>query len=169
VRVPPVIRFPKAAGRSGRRVPALSDLLDIAPTIADVFGVLGKGGSDREFQGQSLLPVLEGAPGKPAVLSRSVWDRPRYALRDERFKFLYDSRTGEEQLFDLVADPGESRDVASQQPLRTAYYRQALHSWTLRLARRGPGGSETAELTCEQCENLRSLGYIQGDCSRHCK
>jgi arylsulfatase A-like enzyme len=47
--------------------------------------------------------------------------------------------------------------------------RSALHAWTLRLARRGPGGSETAELTCEQCENLRSLGYIQGDCPRHCK
>jgi arylsulfatase A-like enzyme len=169
VRVPLVIRFPKGTGPAKRRVPALTDLLDVAPTIADVFGVLGKGGSDREFQGRSLLPVLEGAPGKPAVLSRSVWDRPRYALRDERFKFFYDTRSGEEQLYDLEADPGESRDVALEEPLRTAYYRQALHSWTLRLARRGPGGSETAELTCEQCENLRSLGYIQGDCSRHCK
>jgi arylsulfatase A-like enzyme len=150
-------------------VPALSDLLDVAPTIADVFGVLGRGGSDREFQGRSLLPVLEGAPGKPAVLSRSVWDRPRYALRDERFKFFYDTRSGEEALYDLETDPGESRDVAPEEPLRTAYYRQALHAWTLRLGRRGPGGTETAVLTCEQCENLRSLGYIQGDCSRHCR
>jgi len=169
VRVPLVIRFPRGTGPANRRVPALSDLLDIAPTIADVFAVLGKGGSDREFQGRSLLPVIEGAPGKPAVLSRSVWDRPRYALRDERFKFFYDTRTGEERLYDLETDPGESRDVASEEPLRAAYYRQALHAWTLRLARRRPGGSETAELTCEQCENLRSLGYIQGDCSRHCK
>jgi arylsulfatase A-like enzyme len=169
VRVPLIVRFPKDTGPSSRRVPALTDLLDIAPTIADVFGVLGKGGSDREFQGRSLLPVLLGAPGKPAVLSRSVWDRPRYALRDERFKFLYDTRSGEERLYDLDTDPGESRDVASEEPLRTAYYRQALHSWTLRLGRRTPGGAEAAELTCEQCENLRSLGYIQGDCSRHCR
>ncbi|HKZ31115.1 MAG TPA: sulfatase [Vicinamibacteria bacterium] len=169
VRVPLIVRFPKGTGPAKARVPALSDLLDIAPTIADVFGVLGKGGSDREFQGRSLLPVLLGAPGKPAVLSRSVWDRPRYALRDERFKFFYDTRSGEEGLYDLEADPSESRDVAPEEPLRTAYYRQALHAWTLRLARRGPGGSEAAELTCEQCENLRSLGYIQGDCSRVCK
>jgi hypothetical protein len=89
------------------------DLLDLAPTIADVFGVLGQGGSDKQFQGRSLLPVLEGAPGKPAVLSRTVWDRPRYSLRDERFKFIYDTRTGEEQLFDLQTDPGETRDVAA--------------------------------------------------------
>ena len=131
--------LPEGAGPAGVRVAGLVDLLDLAPTIADVFGVLGKGGSDREFQGRSLLPVIAGAPGKPAVLSRTVWDRPRYALRDERFKFVYDTRTGEEELYDLAADPGETHDLAAAEPLRAAYYRQALHHWTLRLARRGPG------------------------------
>ncbi len=97
VHVPLVVRFPKGAGPAGMRIAALADLLDLAPTIADVFGVRGKGGSDREFQGRSLLPVIAGAPGKPAVLSRTVWDRPRYALRDERFKYFYDTRSGEEQ------------------------------------------------------------------------
>jgi arylsulfatase A-like enzyme len=171
VRVPLVIRFPRAAGvNGGQRIKALTDLLDVAPTVADVFGVLGKGGSDREFQGRSLLPVLAGAPGKPAVLSRTVWDRPRYALRDERFKFHYDSRSGEERLFDLDGDPDERRDLAASRPLRAAYYRQALHAWTLELARRSRGGAGTeATLTCEQCENLRSLGYIQGDCSKYCR
>ena len=50
--------------------------------------------------------VALGAPGKPAVLSRTVWDRPRYALRDERFKFLYDTRTGEERLVRPRGRPG---------------------------------------------------------------
>jgi arylsulfatase len=169
VHVPLVVRFPKAAGVSPRRLPPLADLLDLAPTIADVFGVLGKGGSEREFQGRSLLPAVEGAPGKAAVLSRSVWDRPRYALRELRYKYFYDTRSGEEQLYDLERDPGETRDLVGAQPLRAAYYRQALHAWTLRLARRAPSGSDTAELSCEQCENLRSLGYIQGDCAAYCR
>jgi arylsulfatase A-like enzyme len=164
VRVPLIVRFPKGTGPAGRRVGALADLLDVAPTVADVFGALGKGSSLREFQGRSLLPVVEGAPGKPAVLSRSVWDRPRYALRDERYKYLYDTRTGEERLFDLDADPGETRDLGPAEPLRAAYYRQALHAWTLRLARRGPAGAEPAELSPQQCENLRALGYVQGEC-----
>ena len=64
-RVPLIVRFPPAAGVSGRRVGALADLLDLGPTIADLFGVLGEGGSDRAFTGRSLLPVIEGAPGKP--------------------------------------------------------------------------------------------------------
>jgi hypothetical protein len=59
--------------------------------------------------------------------------------------------------------------VAEEEPLRTAYYRQALHSWTHRLASRTPGGSENAKLTCEQCQNLRSLGYIQSDCKEACR
>ncbi len=164
VHVPLIVRFPKEAGIAGKRVAALADLLDLAPTIADVFGVLGKGGSDREFQGRSLLPVLAGAPGKPAVLSRTVWDRPRYALRDEQYKYLYYTQTGQEWLYDLVADPAEARDLAAREPLRTAYYRQALHHWTLRLARRSAGGGEAAQLSPEQCENLKSLGYIEGKC-----
>jgi arylsulfatase A-like enzyme len=164
VHVPLIVRFPKGAGPAGKRVAALADLLDVAPTIADVLGARGKGGSDREFQGRSLLPVIEGAPGKPAVLSRTVWDRPRYALRDERYKYIYYTQTGEEWLYDLQDDPGETRDLASREPLRTAYYRQALHAWTLQLARRGPAGSEQAELSREQCENLKALGYVQSEC-----
>jgi arylsulfatase A-like enzyme len=163
--VPLIVRLPKGKGPSGIRLKGLVDLLDVGPTIADVFGVLGKGGSDKEFQGRSLLPVIEGGPGKSAVLSRTVWDRPRYALRDQRFKFIYDTRTGEQELYDLSADSSETRNVSSQEPIRSAYYRQALHQWVASLARAGGGGGEAVDhLTHEQCENLRSLGYITGDC-----
>jgi len=164
VHVPLIIRFPKGVVLPGQRVRVLADLLDVAPTIADVFGVLGKAGSDQQFQGRSLLPAIAGAPGKPAVLSRTVWDRPRYALRDERYKFFYDTRTGEERLIDLEHDPAERHDLTGTEPLRASYYRQALHYWTLRLARRAPGGAEQAQLSREQCENLKALGYIQSEC-----
>ena len=83
-RVPLIVHFPKGVGPRGVRVKELVDLLDLAPTVADVFGVRDKGGADREFHGQSLLPVMMGARGKALVLSRTVWDRPRYALRDAR-------------------------------------------------------------------------------------
>jgi arylsulfatase A-like enzyme len=160
IHIPLVVRFPAGKGPAGKRIAGLVDLLDVAPTIADAFGLLGQGGSDKQFQGRSLLPVAEGAPGKAAVLARTVWDRPRYALRDERFKYLYDTRTGEEQLFDVVADPAEARDLARTDPLRAAYFRQALHQWILGLGRRG-GAAEQAALTPEQHENLCALGYIQ--------
>ncbi len=162
VHVPLIVRLP--GGPKGKRIGDLVDLLDVAPTIADVFGVLGKGGSDKAFQGRSLLPLIGGAPGKAAVLSRTVWDRPRYALRDARYKYLYDTRSGEERLFDLEADPGEERDQLAADPLRAAYYRQSLHRWTLALAGRPSAAGENVKLTPEQCESLRAIGYVHADC-----
>ena len=98
VHVPLIVRFPKGAGPAGLRIAGAQRTCSTSrrrsPTCS---ACCGKGGSEREFQGRSLLPVIAGAPGKPAVLSRTIWDRPRYALRDERFKYFYDTRSGEEQ------------------------------------------------------------------------
>jgi arylsulfatase A-like enzyme len=164
VRVPLVVRFPPGRGPKGLRLDGLVDLLDIAPTVTDIFGLRGQGGSDREFQGRSLIPMAAGAPGKPVVLSRTVWDRPRYALRDSRYKFLFDTRTGEAALFDEVADPAESRNLAASEPVRAAYYRESLHAWMRTLARPAAPAGEEAKLTPEQCENLKALGYTAAEC-----
>jgi arylsulfatase A-like enzyme len=142
-------------------VSELVDLLDIAPTVADVFGVRHRGGADREFQGRSLLPVVAGARGKPFVVSRTVWDRPRYALRDGRWTYLFDTASGEQRLFDGAADPGETRNVAASHPLRTSWFRETLHQWMLTVFRPGaaaPGPPPT--MSREQCEDLKALGYV---------
>jgi len=164
-RVPLIVRFPEGVGPRGVRVKGLVDLLDLAPTVADVFGARDKGGADREFQGQSLLPVTTGAAGKPLVLSRTIWDRPRYALRDGRWAYMYETATGVEHLFDTARDPGETKDLARNEGLRTAYYRQTLHDLTRGVSRPvKSGGEETVgAMTKEQCDNLKSLGYLRSD------
>ena len=159
--VPLVVRFPSAAGLAGRRISALADLLDLGPTIADLFGALGRGGSDREFQGRSLLPVLFGAEGEQAVLSRTVWERPLYAQRDARYKLVYDTRTGAEQLFDLASDPAETREISASEPLRAAWARESLHHWIAQVSRRTRTETGAAPgMTREQCESLKSMGYL---------
>jgi arylsulfatase A-like enzyme len=162
IHVPLVVHLPKGAAVSARRPDGLFDLLDVAPTLADLFGVRKQGGAEKSFQGTSLLPAMMGAPGQPAVLSRTVWDRPRYALRDPRYKFVYDTRTGEERLFDLQADAQETRDLAASDPLRTAYFRQELHDWMAHLRPQAGEGSDTAP-SREECLNLKSLGYLGAD------
>ena len=113
----------------------------MAPTIADIFGVRGKGGSDREFQGRSLLPVVAGRARQAggALAHASGTARATRCATSASSSSTTRARARSE-LFDLTADPGETRDVADEEPLRAAYYRQALHAWTLRLARRGRGG-----------------------------
>ena len=163
-RIPLVVRFPAGDFPRGVRVGGLVDLLDVAPTVADVFGVRHEGGADREFQGRSLLPVVVGAPGKPMVVSRTVWDRPRYAVRDGRFTYLYDTANGRERLFDTAEDPGETRDVAASHPLRTAWFRETLHHWMRRVFRPGTEREESrAVMTRDQCEALKALGYLEAD------
>jgi arylsulfatase A-like enzyme len=163
VHIPLIVRFPSGRGPAGLRIKALVDLLDVAPTVADIFGVLGKGGSDRAFAGRSLLSVAAGAPGTPAVFTRTATgERPSYAVRDGRFVYIRSLRYGSEELYDAVADPREKRKIAGRRPLETAYYRQLLNRWLASL-RRGIDEEEgaKAQLTPEQLENLRALGYVQ--------
>jgi arylsulfatase A-like enzyme len=160
VHVPLIVRLPAGKGPRGLRVRGLVDHLDIAPTVLELLGVPAPSGG--RFQGRSLLPVIAGAAGKPAVLSRTVWDRPVYALRDERFKLIYDTRTGGSELYDLEADPDERRELSAAQPLRAEYYRQTLQHWILGLrpATAAAAAAQRLETTPEQCENLKSLGYL---------
>lgn len=159
VHIPLVVRFPGGVGPSGARLRGLVDSLDIGPTIADAFGLPLEGRDG--FGGRSLLPVALGAPGKDMVFSRTTGERPRYMLRDTRFKYVYHSRFGPEELFDLEADPDEATDLSAQRPLLLGHYRQVLAAWLLGL-RRGLGESvPESDLTPEQRENLKALGYVQ--------
>ncbi len=159
LRVPLVVRFPSGKGPAGKRVDTLVDLLEVAPTIADVFGRLGKSGTDREFEGRSLLAVIDGAPGRGVTLLRSDEPEPGYALCDGQMKLVFGLRRGTLALFDLAADPGETNDLAGAQPIRAERYRLALFRWLRDLARApGEGGTET--LSPEELENLKALGYV---------
>ncbi len=159
VRVPLVVRFPEGKGPSGLRLGQLVDLLDVAPTVAEIFGLLGKGGSAEAFEGRSLLAVVEGAPGKAAILTRTSEDGPVYGLFDGSFKLVHDLGRGTSALYDLTADPGEETDIGDRQPIAVELYRQALHRWLRELARE-TGSADAQELTPEELETLRALGYV---------
>jgi arylsulfatase len=158
--IPLIIRFPPAAGLKGVRVEELTSLVDLAPTVAHIQGVLGKGGSDRAFRGRSLLPLITRRGSGGAVVSRSVGVRPVYGFVTQRFKLIYNSYTGEEELYDLEADPGERVDLAEREPLWTAVHRQALQRWMLGLRSAELSRAEPAQLDEQAVEALRALGYV---------
>jgi arylsulfatase A-like enzyme len=163
--IPLLVRIP--GGPRGRRVSQVTDLLDLAPTILDLFGL-----RDTPFkqaaQGASLLPLMAGA-GRAAdvvTLSRTVWERPVYALRDARYKLVYDTRTGRQQLYAIESDREETKDVAASEPVRATFYRQTLLRLLAGLKQPRPAGAPTgaATLTPEQCEHLKALGYADARC-----
>jgi arylsulfatase A-like enzyme len=169
--VPLVVRMP--GGPRGTTVAQMVDLLDLAPTVLDLFGAPDTPFA-KQAQGGTLLPALVGAGPRTGgtagegvlALSRTVWDRPVYALRDQRYKLIYDTRTGSEALYDLAEDGGETKDLSAAQPVRAAYYRQTLQQMltALRRTTAAAAGAPAAPPTREQCENLKALGYVDGRC-----
>jgi len=163
--LPPSIR----GSRPPARVSALVDLTDIAPTILDIFGLSGAGGSGRAFQGQSLLPRLtrRGPAGRDSreVLTRTVWDRPVYAVRNVSHTFIYNTSTSEFSLFDRssprphLEDP--EHDYAPRAPIALReMYRQNLLAYVASLKRRAVAGDKLEGMSRVQCEELKSLGYL---------
>jgi len=138
VRVPLVIAAPGITDGAGRgdgpradragletagaiHAPQVTSTIDIAPTVLDLLGIPAPAG----FHGRSRL-----APG--AGVARFFTDHSAWlmGLRDGRWKFIHDADTGRDQLFDLAADPGETRDVAARHPELAARYRADLQRWS---------------------------------------
>ena len=127
LRVPMIIAWPgNPAFRRGAAVHGMTHVTDIVPTL---LGITGVAGHDTNWQGRvvepmignSLLPALTGAVdsihGDDAPLGyelsgNAALFRGRYKL----VKNLPPIGDGRWQLFDIESDPGETRNLAAEQP-----------------------------------------------------
>lgn len=100
LRVPLLVRAP---GFAATRVDTPVSLVDLTPTIVDLFGLPAPG----VWMGQSLVPALLGEPLVPAR-PIAFESRPKQGLlRPDGTKVIRDLDFGTVEVFDLVADPGE--------------------------------------------------------------
>jgi arylsulfatase A-like enzyme len=123
IRVPYVVRYDRAI-RSGIRDRHLVLNLDLAPTIADVAGV-----EAPDAEGRSLLPLLgsRSAPWRMDFLIEHLQWRegiPSYCgVRSHRYLYVA-YETGEEELYDLAADPYQLHNRAGDPALASAITRR---------------------------------------------
>ena len=78
------------------------------------------------------------------------------SVSDGRFKLIQDLGGKPPVLFDLRADPGETRNVLPAERRTYARLRDALASWLAR--NEGKGAADEAR---EAQKKLKSLGYIE--------
>jgi arylsulfatase A-like enzyme len=132
IRTPAVLWAPGRvrAGESERLVTHL----DVLPTLAGIAGISLD--PRRRLDGSDVGPSLSGAanaPHEPVAFACEDGPDRRYALVDERWKLVETVRSGDAavapELFDLAADPLESKDVASAHPELVAELRAKLASW----------------------------------------
>jgi arylsulfatase A-like enzyme len=161
VRIPLILRFPPGTVPGGRRIASLTGLLDVAPTIADVLGIPKE--RTPTFRGRSLLPAAAGGSDTPpeGVLCRTVGGQPTYAWVGARYKYHHNTRGGDEEMYDLVRDPGERTDLLQAEPVKASFLRQRLFSALLALPGRSGPSASGWKVPADQREALRALGYVQ--------
>jgi len=91
-----------------------ASLIDIAPTLLDIAGVDQE--TRTKMEGRSLMPLLQGEsqPNRDAISeyhAEGVF-RACIMLRNQRYKYVF-IEDAEPQLFDLVDDPGEWINLAT--------------------------------------------------------
>jgi len=160
LRVPLWVRAPGAA-TAGRRVSAVVSVMDILPTLLSITSLP----VPPAVQGQDLSHMLEHstlAPEEVFALSTSMLSQPTlHAVRSNRYRLLWDEATDAHQLFDLEADPSETRDVARLYPKVASQLREILLSDLNRFATDGSLDRVSAPIPLSLCERLRALGYVQ--------
>lgn len=119
IRVPMIVRWPDGAG-AGQRAAQPVSLMDILPTALELAGTA----TPSDLDGQAL--AFDSAVQAERTL---YW---RYdsvaAMRQGPWKLLrFPDRTP--QLYNLAVDPGESSDLAMQEPLRVSAMMRALFAW----------------------------------------
>ncbi len=124
VRTPMIIAGPGIA--NARHSEALVNSVDVFNTIIELAGgsVTTTIGDGRPVDGVSFVEVLEGGTStREWIFADTTWGGTySYAIREQRFK-LVTSKRGEE-LFDLVDDPWETRNLLDAEldgPAITAY------------------------------------------------
>ena len=121
--IPLIFRGPGIPFGGVSNVPA--ELRDLMPTLLDLAGLPIPAG----VEGESLVRAIHGASegfkayvhGEHATLGQAM-----HWLTDGQWKYVWLSKDGIEQLFDLRNDPQELHDLAAAQPAQVAEWRQRL-------------------------------------------
>ncbi len=163
-RVPLIIRADGGI-RGGRRTDRVVGHVDLVPTILDLIEIE----TELDFQGASFRDVLEtGKREDPAptsvVYSETLlpWEAygwsPLFAIRDDRFKLIEGPFP---ELYDLAADPDESRNLAAEQPELVSRMRARIRS--VRDASDASSARAGAIMPDDDdLHRLEALGYVIG-------
>lgn len=131
VRVPFVMRWP-AQLPAGVRFDEPVSALDVVATVAAAAGVPLP--DDRVMDGVDLVPFVRGE--KQGAPHEALFWRADYtsAIRKGPLKLIRDRHSNVTALFDVVADPGETKDLTSTRPDEVKRLLGELDAWSTQCA-----------------------------------
>lgn len=140
-RMPFIVRYPGHTPAGAVDAQSVLSALDLLPTFTALAG-----GPARPQPGADGLNASRALLGRPLTRPTPLFweygrnnrsfryplgrDRsPNLAMRQGRWKLLLNDDGSDLQLYDLLANPTETNNVATQQPARAAAMRQQLLAW----------------------------------------
>lgn len=160
VHVPLIVKYP---GQQQRKdVEVTVSLVDLFPTVLDVIGAP----APRRLAGITLRKAEHLASRPVYAESYALWQKwgvEERFIDVERAVYLGGLKMvlttkGRRELYDLAADPNETRDVAASKPEQTAQLERLLKTWQQNYIK--PGDQELG-MGQEAVDRLKSLGYVQ--------
>ena len=121
VRVPCFIRWP-GQFKAGTKINEISGAIDLLPTLTALAGIKRVG--DKPLDGRDLSPLLRGQQiqwPKRLIFSHQAG---RVSVRSQTHRL-----DDKGELFDMVADPGQTKSITKGQPAIAATLAAAVQAW----------------------------------------
>ncbi len=165
-RIPMIIRWPAGLNIDAERggvFDQLVELRDVLPTMLDAAGIE----KPETVDGSSMLDLIRGEGEWRTVLdlehSYTYWEGNAWvALTDGRFKYIWFTLLGREQLFDLKNDPEEAADLADD-PGSADLMKRWRKLMALHLEERGEEWVKDGELQVLKRSPVRSPNFAKHD------
>ena len=154
----PLIIKPAAGFRAQtKRVSFPAESIAVAPTLVRLAGL--KDTIEEQFQSKELL--ASSGNDEPAYsetfypFSSFGWN-PLHSVETSRYHYI---EAPEPELYDIVADPWERKNIAAQQPATVAVLKNKLQH-KLEIRPLDPSQESGKNLSPDTAEKLRALGYV---------
>jgi arylsulfatase A-like enzyme/Tfp pilus assembly protein PilF len=160
--VPLIVKLP-SNGRYDKRIRVVEgvfQLVDVFPTVLQVLGI----GAPERLQGQGLVAAML---GKRSLSGRDAYSETYYpnefgwselkSWRSKEHKYILGPRP---ELYNLQEDPGEVQNLVNGNASLANQLKTQLQNFEERYRDTSAESEAQAELSPEDLERFRSLGYV---------
>ena len=131
VRVPLLVQWKNHLPK-GKTIKELTSHIDILPTLMDLCAI--KNTEHKPFDGKSVVPLLKEA--NPTWAERNIYSiqndgKPKdfpASVRNNQYRLVKD-RDENILLYDMIADPSQTTDIATEKPAITKVLAEKLENW----------------------------------------